>query len=308
MLKKHKKNTFFSSVFSFSFCFVIFSLIFSGCKSLPEGKTVEAIDLIDDKSQFYISIPKDSDPDFLKHVISAYSGLSEEDSEKITKRIDVIYAGINKNRKSVEIQAAVEAEIPVRFVSRILTKKNGWTKTEYFPKLQNQQIKNSKFDIYKNNSTEISFFSENIAVLGRNIFEMADQFVKIENESSQDVFSQDFSKLPLELRSYLKNSGNQIRFYSDNPISFLTVLSGTKLNLQLFSVNGFFVKDENVQDQYFLDLTFNFKNSKFLKAGKSLLNLAFGLSDSQAEILSENVLTLHSIKISREQLLKILSI
>ena len=83
-------------------------------------------------------------------------------------------------------------------------------------------------------------------------------------------------------------------------------LKDYNLDLKLFDVQGAFFTDENFPSQYVLDITFNFKNSKYLKAGKTLLTLAFGLTDSQSITINDNSLEIKGIKISKEQLYKLL--
>ena len=115
-----------------------------------------------------------------------------------------------------------------------------------------------------------------------------------------------YSDLSDELVDYLKGSENEIRFYANKPQSFLTILTGANLDLRLIDVKGSFVTDPKHKNQYLLDLDFNFKNEKFLKAGKSLLTLAFGLTNSQEEVPQPNELKLNGIRIDKQQLYKIL--
>jgi hypothetical protein len=117
---------------------------------------------------------------------------------------------------------------------------------------------------------------------------------------------QNYSSLPQHLYSWLEGAENEIRFYAVKPQSFLTILTGSNLDLKLFDVQGAFFTDENFPSQYVLDITFNFKNSKYLKAGKTLLTLAFGLTDSQSITINDNSLEIKGIKISKEQLYKLL--
>ena len=55
-----------------------------------------------------------------------------------------------------------------------------------------------------------------------------------------------------------------------------------------------------------LDLDFNFKSDKFRKAGRALLTLAFGLTNSQAEEIDFSELKISGIRIDKQQLYKIL--
>ena len=52
----------------------------------------------------------------------------------------------------------------------------------------------------------------------------------------------------------------------------------------------------------------NDKNGTFLKAGRSLLILAFGLTNSQEEIIGDSELIIHDIRMDKQQLYKLLSL
>ena len=74
------------------------------------------------------------------------------------------------------------------------------------------------------------------------------------------------------------------------------------------NVKGNFTTDPKHPNQYFLDLDFRFKNGTFLKAGKTLLTLAFGLTNSQEEIIGDSELIINDIRIDKQQLYKLLSL
>ena len=71
------------------------------------------------------------------------------------------------------------------------------------------------------------------------------------------------------LAEFLNGAENEIRFCANKPQSFLTILTGAKLDLKLKEVSGVFVQDEKHENQYILDLRFLFKNEKYLKAGNT---------------------------------------
>ena len=116
------------------------------------------------------------------------------------------------------------------------------------------------------------------------------------------------SELPDDLYNYLLNANDEIRFFANKPQSFLSVLTGASLDLKLIQVYGSFVVDPKHESQYILDLHFDFKNEKYLRAGKGLLFLAFGLTNGQIEVVESNKLVVKGIKIKKEQLYKILTI
>ena len=83
-------------------------------------------------------------------------------------------------------------------------------------------------------------------------------------------------------------------------------MTGANLDLRLIDVKGSFVTDPKHENQYLLDLDFNFKSDKFRKAGRALLTLAFGLTNSQAEEIDFSELKISGIRIDKQQLYKIL--
>ena len=82
-------------------------------------------------------------------------------------------------------------------------------------------------------------------------------------------------------------------------------MTGAKLDLKLKEVSGVFVQDEKHENQYILNLKFMFKNEKYLKAGKTLLTLAFGLTNSQSIIVETDELQINGIKLDKNQLIKL---
>ena len=127
-------------------------------------------------------------------------------------------------------------------------------------------------------------------------------------QHAESLEIQNYSDLDDELYAWLDGALDEIRFYSGKPQAFLYSLVGANLDLKLLSVKGTFTIDKDFPEQYILDLNFNFKSEKFLKAGKVLLAMTFGLTNSQAQALSANELKISGIKISREELYKLLVI
>ena len=58
------------------------------------------------------------------------------------------------------------------------------------------------------------------------------------------------------LADFLNGVKDEIRFCANKPQSFLTILTGAKLDLKLKEVSGIFVEDEKHQNQYILNLKF----------------------------------------------------
>ena len=108
-----------------------------------------------------------------------------------------------------------------------------------------------------------------------------------------------------DLYFYLKGASDEIRFYANKPQSFLTLLTGAQLDLKLNNVKGAFRLNPEHPDQYLLDLDFSFKSDKFLKSGKVLLTLAFGLTGNSNIEIIDNDFIIKDVKLKKEQLYKI---
>lgn len=288
-------------------CYILLILIFSACKSLPTGVNVDPLSLLDEKSSLYLSIPLHVDESLIKEVLSSYMpDLSSKDLNNICNRISKIYIGLNHSRNKSEIQASAQTNIPVKYIPRILSKKNGWEKRPA------ENIKSqSEYNIFYSDTLDLCFPSDNIAILGRDIDLMASKYDEIFNSSiNQDEIigiENNSSCLNNDLYNFLNDNNEEIRFYANKPQSFLTILTGSSLNLKLIDVKGAFRPDLNSDIHYSLDLDFQFKNTKYLKAGKALLFLAFGLTNSQVYV-EDNHLILKNIQISKEQIYKIIKI
>lgn len=275
-------------------------ILLAGCKTLPAGRIVDPIELLDNQSGFYLAIPKAADTVLIERMITNnVQNISEADTKKISDRVNKIYCGLNRSKNHFEIQASIDGNIPASFIPKVLNKKNGWQVSKFTP---DNSI--NEYLVYSNQNFDLSFPSNNIACFGRDNTGMLAKYDSLAALPAED--NSIYSDLSDELVDYLKGSENEIRFYANKPQSFLTILTGANLDLRLIDVKGSFVTDPKHKNQYLLDLDFYFKNEKFLKAGKSLLTLAFGLTNSQEEVPQPNELKLNGIRIDKQQLYKIL--
>lgn len=287
--------------FSKSTLFIlIISLFISGCKSVPNVKSVDPIDLLDNESAFFISIPADVDRELISQMITSnVESISEEDSQKLSEMVNKVYCGMNRSRKGTEYQISMDADIPVKYIPKMLNEKNGWAVRTFEP-----ENSDSEYKIYSMEQMDIAFPSSNVACFGRDITQMLtkyDYISKIPAEN-EDEMGNSYSEIDPDMYDWLKENQNEIHFYANKPQSFLTLLTGAQLDLKLFYVKGAFYVDENFPDQYILNLDFMFKNEKYRKAGKTLLTIAFGLTDSQSIVIETNELQINGIKLKKEQL------
>lgn len=300
VLKKHNR---INSYFLFFQLAVIFFLAAS-CKSVPVAREVNAIELLDDKSAFYITLPSSADTKLIERIIkNNVPGISDSNVKLICEKINKVYCGINRSKNQMEFQSVLEGNIPVNMMSKVLSKKNGWTSKSV--KSGENQLEYKLYNISNDKiNLDMAFPSNKIACIGRNVQDMIvryDTLVNLPVENNQlDTLIDE------ELTEYLTGSDNEIRFFANKPQSFLTILTGVKLDLKLKSVKGAFIQDVDHENQYILNLHFDFLNEKFLKAGKTLLTLAFGLTNSQSIVIGTDILEINGIKLDKEQLYKLL--
>ena len=277
-------------------------ILLAGCKSAPAGRPVDAIELLDNQSSFYIAVPKAADNVLIERIITGfYEGASEADAKMIAERVNKVYCGLNRSKNETEIQASVEGNVPAKLLPKVLNEKKGWVVSEYTP-----SGSASKYKVYSG-PVEMTFPSDKIGCVGRNLEGMLTKYDTLVSLPADDTTAL-YSDLDAELTSYLKGAENEIRFFANKPQSFLTILTGAQLDLKLIDVKGNFATDPKHPDQYLLDLDFRFKNGTFLKAGKTLLVLAFGLTNSQEEIIGDSELLINDIRIDKQQLYKLLSL
>lgn len=285
---------------------IVLALLFASCKSLPEDaqSSVKAIDLIDSASSFYLSIPKKVDEDLVTRIIrSNVEQLSDDDIKALAQRVNHLYIGISRSNYKNVLQASIESDVPVKYVPRFLSSKNGWTKTSFNPVNSKNQ-----YEIYSQNKLNVAFPSDNHIVLGRDVNGMLSTYDVIRNSSEEEGQDGYFSSLDKQIYDWLGGSREEIRFFTVQPSTYLHVLLGNNLNLQLLSVWGAFRQNPKSKDSYLLDLTFNFKNEAYKKASKTILMIAFGLTDSSSNADSPTILEISDIELSKKQIYKILAL
>lgn len=281
---------------------ILFLLLLAGCKSAPAGRSVDPLELIDEESSFYIAVPRAADNVLIERIVKGfYEKASDSDAKLVADHVNKIYCGLNRSKNNMDIQASIDGNIPRKLLPKVLNNKNGWQTMDYIP-----EGSAAAYKVYSNN-IDMSFPSEKIACIGRNTKGMLTRYDTLSKLPSDDPVAL-YSDLEEELTSYLKGAEDEIRFFANKPQSFLTILTGASLDLKLIDVRGSFKTDPKHQNQYLLTLDFRFRNGTFLKAGKTLLILAFGLTNSQEEIIGENELIIHDIRIDKQQLYKLLSI
>ena len=301
-MKKHSKSLWSLSLSKGLLLVII--LVITACKSVPSGTIVKAPELLDNKKNFYISIPSAADPELIKFLIkNNINNISDSDVDEIVSRIDRAYAGLNADNKNPKLQLAIDSNIPVKYIPKILTKKNGWEVKEL-----TGPVSQTKYGIFTQNQITMAFPSDKLTLIGEDVEGMVNKYDEVHSIPAEDSIGVYYGTLDQLTYSWITESDSEIRFITNKPETFLLMLTGQKLTLQLNTVRGSFVCDPKNDNQYILDFIFDFKNEKAAKAGKVMLGFAFGLADGDDKELKSTEVKIDGIKLSKKQLYDILSL
>ena len=290
----------FACILLVSASFVLFS-----CRSVQAQPELDPLDLLDGSSSFYLRIPAAADYSLISKLLQKnIDGLSEKNAEKVSERIDTVYVGLARHRKSTEYQLSASCDFPKAAISAAFSKKNGWNAEPIF--LPDADGKKVGYTIYDNSAVQVSFPSSDIVCAGRAVPLMVEQFHDRVNSLPLET---DSPLLPdvhswLEYEDGLKNE--EIRFFAAKPQSFLTMLTGAQLNFQLVYVRGIMENDPLNDRQFRMQLEFEFRDKRLVPAARGALTVAFGLTDSEVLRETETHLTIRNIKINKNQLYGIL--
>ena len=154
----------------------------------------------------------------------------------------------------------------------------------------------------------MAFPSDKLTIMGDNVTGMLSKYDEVHSIPAEDSVGLTYESLDSLTYSWITESDSEIRFITNKPETFLLMLTGQKLTLQLNTVRGSFVIDPKNPNQYLLDFIFDFKNEKAAKAGKVMLAFTFGLADGSDNSLKPTEVKIEGIKINKKQLYDILSL
>ena len=282
------------SVYAVVFASLIL-VILGSCASLPKGAEVNPLDLLSGGAAFYMRIPKKTDGELVERILrSSAEHISESDAKLITGRIDTIYAALTRTKTSFSVEAAVSGNIPRRTAGALLLKSAQWKIETHIPE---RSIR--PYIYYASTGVSLAFPSPSIVCAANDVRPMLSAF---DAHAYGGSLSHNVSDAVFD---WLNVSGSEIRFYAPNPLSFLTILTGTNLNLQLNYVKGAMISDSAHEDQYLMSIEFDFNNKNVVRAGEAMLALAFGLTNAQTTRNSPTNITVSGIRINKRQLYKL---
>ena len=283
--------------------------------TMPKGRKVEALALLDNRSNLYFAVPNNVDNELVEKIISDnVSGLAKHEIERIISRINTAYIGVNTSKKvfsSDSVQVAVDGNIPKKMVHKVLTKNKDWDV------IMCSSCTAKKHPIYtraiipgSQEYISLSVPSNNVACMGRNIDQMLERYDTLSLPDFADQVNNNEDSLAQTdeyFYNYLLEAKDEIRFFANNPKSFLSTIIGANLDLKIITVAGSIVKDDKDPEKYKVKFIFKFSNNKYLKAGRALLKLALGMSSSEVEDGEDSELIVKNVLINKEQIYKLLS-
>lgn len=314
-MKKLNHSNRWSKLFGLSVIFCTVAFLFSSCMTMPKGRKVEALSLLDNQSNLYFAVPNNVDNELIEKIISDnVSGLAKHEIERIIARINTAYIGVNTTKKvfsSDAVQVAIDGNFPKKMIPKFLNKKNGWNV------IMCSSCEAKKHPIYtkavipgSEDYISMSFPANNVACMGRNIEQMLGRYdtLSLPDFADQVIGAEDSIMHTDEyFYNYLLEAKDEIRFFANNPKSFLSTITGVNLDLKIVTVAGAIVKDDEDPEKYKVKFIFKFSNNKYLKAGRALLKLALGMSNSEVEDGEDSELIVQNVHINKEQILKLIN-
>lgn len=317
-LKKH--NIFYKNLFIFV---SLLFLVLGGCSSTPKltAKKVHPLDLVDPyflntRYDFYIYIPENAEKSIISKIIkNKVNGIDDKTTSQIVSNLNTMAIGFSKGEG--EFTMAIDSNISSNYAAKMIKKIEGFneskTETQVYS-YDKEYYCQVPFSYYwkpnVNDYTHFSFLNNSIICASsreKDILKISDQYYQLATNLYYDYnMNSQYNFI-----NKIKFDGNddEIRFcVVSNIKDYLSYLIGDKLNVQIESVWGCFKENPNNDKAYLLDFTLEFKSSSYKRASKSLISLAFGISDGIIED-EENpcLLTIKGIDLNKEQLYKILS-
>lgn len=277
----------------------------SACKTaIPVYEKVDVLSLLDNKSSFYLRIPTSVDSEQFEKILQAkVKGLSEANARRITERIDTIYIGLERTKKGTEYQLAASCNFPKVVVKSAFSKGNGWNSDSLV--LDANDGKKSKYEIYERMGTLASFPDTFTACTGYNLPSMIEKYHNI--VTSQADKNESLNNNVYDWLCYDNGMpDDNIKFFATRPQAFLSMLVGAQLNYQLNYVCGSICNDPKNNNQFIMEIQFDFINRRIIPAARGALTLALGLTDAQVSSSTETNLTISNIKLNKKQLYQLL--
>ena len=271
------------------------SLLFS-CKSTPDLAPVDPFELLDGGAALYLSVPVQSNQDFVVSAIQKVSDAAESDAKKIAERLDTAYIAVGTNG---ELQLSATGKIPQSFLGMAFNEKKGW-KTEA---LEKQVVYTHQQSLY-----ELCLPSSSNAFISHNIEPMVKRFNKIaysDQTVSEKLLSESLSQS--EYAIIHDNNSPDIIMYSPVPQVFMRSMLGSgDVKTPVESFVAVLSQYRGVTDQFNVKFILNMSDPRTVKATVALLKTAlFGVPAKVAQT-GQKQITITDLPVSKARLLSMI--
>ena len=276
--------------------FSLFAAAFLSCKSTPDIAPVDPFELLDGDAAVYLSVPVQSNRDFIISAMKKATGVTENDADKIVDRLDMAYISVGVNG---EIQFSASGKIPQSFVGLALNEKHGW-KTG----LVEQQV------VFTHLQTlyQLCLPSSSNAFLSHDISPMVRRFNKLAFSDSSVNERLSSSSLPEGVYKLLhENVGPDIVMYSPAPQIFLRALLGSAdVKMPVESFVAILSQYRGLTEQFNVSLHINMSDARTVKATTALLKAAMFGVPAKISQTGQKQITITDLPLSKARLLSLI--
>lgn len=302
LLLKHKSDGVAAKFLSLAAA-LFFTLTVFSCKSAPKAEPVDALNLIDCKAPLLIYIPVKANEEFVKYAIASIAGLEEKDAGTIAGRADVI--AISTGVKG-EYEIAIEGSFPKIGINSALTEKKGWKQS-----LSTETTIPLSFYSSKDYGIQVASPDSSLFLAAQNVhpvlkrYENEQHRLLLAAEGIDDTISKDV--MDPVIYEFLKDNQNQeIRFYSQQPASFIKTFLGKVVGLGIDNLSGTLVQSK-ADKTFALKLDLELSSGAVTKAAVKMLKVA--LFPIPAKIVQTGAMHIQitDISLTYKQLIKLIT-
>lgn len=298
--KRKLLGRFFKAYCLFASLFFVSSIL--SCKSTPKPEPVDVLNLIDGNAPFLIYIPSTANQKFVEYAMVRMAGMSEGDAKTIAGRSKNI--AISTTAEG-EFQIAIDGSYPKIGLNVALTEKKGWKETlSTHTAVPLPYYSSEQFGIQvASPNSSLLFAAGNVGpILKRYESEQRRlilQAQEIEDTSDSEILSN-------EIYNFLKDNGDrEIRFYSQNPSSFVKNFLGKVVGLGLVTIRGSLV-ESNADKTFALKLDLTLSSPALAKASVKLLKVALFPIPAKIVQTGETSVQITDISLTYNQLLNLI--
>ena len=289
-----------------AFIFLVGASLFFSCKSAPELNPVDPFELLSSGAALYLSVPVQSNSEFITMAIQKAAKITEADAQKITERLETVFIALSPDG---ELQLSAQGNIPTSFVGFVLKEKNGW-KPEV---LEQQTIYTHQQTLYQLclPSSSNAFLSHNVEPMVKKYNDIAYAVFAESKPSKVEAYNLNLLSSTLTEKTYRflhENLSADIKLYSPKPQALIETFFGREIGVPVNSIFAELSQYRGVKEQFNVKLILNLADSRKLKAVTAMLKLAFFGSGIPAKIVqtAPSQITITDLPVTQEQIFSLI--